>query len=239
MQKCVLISIQPRWCELIACGKKTVEVRKSYPTLVVGPFKCLMYQTKMKWAFDLLRRLGFEKTAERLELGFGKVIGEFTCDAIIDCRKISPDQTVKTIAASRIPYREWLEYANDGPVYGWHIKDPIIYDEPKPLSEFFYACKHPESDCSDCVYLGEHSCKPIKRPPQSWCYIEDPGTPPRLMYLGNCEEGDCPHWSWCGDSYGDRNTELFCKLCKDTIYRGDVDEKPKIYCPLGKMFEED
>ena len=29
--KSVLISIQPKWCELIASGKKTVEVRKTRP----------------------------------------------------------------------------------------------------------------------------------------------------------------------------------------------------------------
>ena len=29
----VLISIQPKWCELIASGKKTVEVRKTKPKI--------------------------------------------------------------------------------------------------------------------------------------------------------------------------------------------------------------
>ena len=29
MAKAVLISIQPHWCELIASGKKTLEVRKN------------------------------------------------------------------------------------------------------------------------------------------------------------------------------------------------------------------
>ncbi len=33
MSKSVLISIQPKWCELIASGKKTVEVRKTKPKL--------------------------------------------------------------------------------------------------------------------------------------------------------------------------------------------------------------
>ena len=31
--KAVLISIRPKWCELIASGKKTVEVRKTRPKL--------------------------------------------------------------------------------------------------------------------------------------------------------------------------------------------------------------
>lgn len=41
----VLISIQPGWCELIASGKKTVEVRKTMP-LLPAPFKAYIYETK-------------------------------------------------------------------------------------------------------------------------------------------------------------------------------------------------
>ena len=42
--KSVLISIQPQWCEKIASGKKTIEVRKSAPKEV--PFKAYIYCTK-------------------------------------------------------------------------------------------------------------------------------------------------------------------------------------------------
>jgi len=45
--KSVLISIQPKWCELIASGKKTVEVRKTKPKLQT-PFKCYIYCTTDK-----------------------------------------------------------------------------------------------------------------------------------------------------------------------------------------------
>ena len=44
-KQCVLISIRPQWCELIANGKKTIEVRKSRPKLET-PFKCYIYETK-------------------------------------------------------------------------------------------------------------------------------------------------------------------------------------------------
>ena len=43
--KAVLISIQPKWCELIASGKKTVEVRKTKPK-IAPPFKVYIYCTK-------------------------------------------------------------------------------------------------------------------------------------------------------------------------------------------------
>ena len=38
MDKSVLISIRPKWCELIASGEKTIEVRKTRPKLET-PFK--------------------------------------------------------------------------------------------------------------------------------------------------------------------------------------------------------
>lgn len=44
MSKAVLLSIAPRWCELIARGKKTVEVRKTRPKIDT-PFKCYIYMT--------------------------------------------------------------------------------------------------------------------------------------------------------------------------------------------------
>lgn len=52
MSKAVLISIQPKWCELIAKGKKTLEVRKTRPKLET-PFKCYIYCTKLKSKNDL------------------------------------------------------------------------------------------------------------------------------------------------------------------------------------------
>ena len=51
MSKAVLISIKPKWCELIASGKKTVEVRKTNPKLDT-PFKCYIYCTKAKDFFS-------------------------------------------------------------------------------------------------------------------------------------------------------------------------------------------
>jgi len=56
----VLISIQPKWCELIASGKKTIEVRKTRPKLDT-PFKVYIYCTKDKKNifFPPLKKLKF------------------------------------------------------------------------------------------------------------------------------------------------------------------------------------
>ena len=71
MSKAVMLSIRPKWCEKIASGEKTIEVRKTRPKLET-PFKCYIYETQGWWKRDGLRafRLG------------GRVIGEFTCDRI-------------------------------------------------------------------------------------------------------------------------------------------------------------
>lgn len=43
----IMISLKPQFCELIASGKKTVELRKNTPKISV-PFKCYIYCTKDK-----------------------------------------------------------------------------------------------------------------------------------------------------------------------------------------------
>lgn len=65
--KSVLLSIKPKYCELIANGKKTVEVRKARPKIET-PFKCYIYQSG-KALTKTLYGSEFSKS--------GYVIGEF------------------------------------------------------------------------------------------------------------------------------------------------------------------
>lgn len=155
MSKAVLISIQPKWCKLIASGKKTVEVRKTRPKLEM-PFKCYIYETKGK-----LQR--YSSVAWENE-GKGKVIGEFVCSNIAKGT---------SQLGSCLTMQEISEYANNKEVYGWCISDLVIYDVPKELSEF--------KQCHKCEYYAncyehEYSCDGaynLTRPPQSWCYVEE------------------------------------------------------------------
>lgn len=50
----VLISIRPEWCNLIADGKKTVEVRKTRPKLET-PFKCYIKCEFFCWHISELK----------------------------------------------------------------------------------------------------------------------------------------------------------------------------------------
>ena len=161
--KSVLISIQPKWCELIASGKKTVEVRKTRPKLE-PPFKCYIYCTKDKKGWF---HFGKKK---RLD---GAVIGEFVCNRI-DRRPphllIVKEDREKATAGSCLTAREIRDYVRGNKAtyniadlpdfYCWHISDMVIYAEPKPLSDF--------NHCGE----NYHFNPPITRPPQSWCYVE-------------------------------------------------------------------
>lgn len=187
--KSVLISIRPQWCEKIASGKKTIEVRRSAPKEV--PFKCYIYETNgqyVKFTHGAHTKYGY---------GRGKVIGEFICDRIICSQayfdsqgknhltNVFPDDIKKTCLDE---YDLWDYIAGkavkanqmyDG--YLWHISDLKIYDKPKELSEFYTkkkcnSCNKSGYESTACMY--DEDCKvpmSITRAPQSWQYIEDLG----------------------------------------------------------------
>lgn len=167
--KAVLISIQPKWCELIANGEKTVEVRKTRPKLDV-PFKCYIYCTKSKKTYE-----SFAVSGKPYECG-GKVIGEFVCDRIDYVRNYGDMVDSYDCIASCLSANEIIEYAKDKNgnfvyTYGWHISNLVIYDKPKELSEF---CRYDNTYDNAFGYAFEDRNKyiPITRPFQSWGYVE-------------------------------------------------------------------
>ena len=154
--KSVLISIRPKWCEKIASGEKTIEVRKTAPEEV--PFKAYIYQTKSK-------DNSIYKRYKVNDIKSGKVIGEFICDEVEELHEweLSPQGKFADFERERLEnfltaaclseeevvrYRENLPYYK--PLYGWHISDLKIYDKPLSLSE-----------------LG------VNRPPQSYMFVEE------------------------------------------------------------------
>lgn len=162
--KAVLISIQPKWCELIANGEKTIEVRKTKPKLK-PPFKCYIYCTKDKnnhfWTgkrysyADDRSHNAFDKD------GNGKVIGEFVCDTFILDRTYGHDPLF--YGAACMNAIDVAAYALNNPMYGWHISDLKIYDEPQELSEFEGLRK---------TKFGYEPIE-IKKAPRNWCYVEE------------------------------------------------------------------
>ena len=200
MGRAVLISIQPRWCELIASGKKTIEVRKTKPKLET-PFKVYIYCTKgdslnylKRPFFDNYQKFWVDNKAfgSNVARANGKVIGEFVCDKIDEYRYGVYDNEfcyhIPTVEGEKtcLEYPKAEEYGNGKPLYFWHISDLVFYDKPRELSEFTTVCEGLKPyQCDKCEYsytentesgsYAECCCnnlKPLTRPPQSWCYVE-------------------------------------------------------------------
>lgn len=215
MSKAVMISIRPKWCELIASGKKTIEVRKTRPKIEM-PFKCYIYCTTE----ELLTKSHYngeiyvassKKYKKALEKNgnitlSGHVIGEFICNKI----DRYTDEVVN--ASSTEDYSAWNDfelekacihpddlekYADGNDLYGWHISDLKIYDQPKELSDFKcclsvvekkllynqdlgYAglvcdgCPHAKWENYHLVQCQNATCASRRvSPPQNLCYVEE------------------------------------------------------------------
>lgn len=142
-------------------------------------------------------------------LAEGKVIGEFICDNILsfpydehigfptpaydgdpsfrDCGAghwITGEELEQTC----LSYEELCTYGNGKNLYGLHISDLVIYDEPKPLSAFAKLAtsaldENEQLLCDGCDFANwktERVCtkdfcpeRMVQRPPQSWMYVED------------------------------------------------------------------
>ena len=177
----VLISIQPKWVAKIANGEKTIEVRKSAPKEV--PFKCYIYETKGRTETPWI-----DEDGHFIYKGRGQVIGEFICNNASELDYVYYWNNGYEFATC-LTYRQVADYGKGKTLYGWHISDLKIYDKPKELSEFKTPpCEKSEKACGNCKWLVKintpdvYECecyvedgRPITRPPQSWCYVEDLG----------------------------------------------------------------
>ena len=203
MSKAVLISIRPKWVEKIVNGEKTIEVRKTRPKLETPfkcYIYCTVERAGYDalWVLDAPTReeYSFMVVSAYLEnpkganKGNGKVIGEFTSDRIYKIDKDSTDFLFK--AGGLSVYKQAAEekcglrvamtddelhgYLGHCQGYGWHISDLLIYAQLRELSEFRRATDPCDScraeytwECTGCKKLSGD----IKRPPQSWCYVEE------------------------------------------------------------------
>lgn len=172
--KSVLISIRPKWVEKIASGEKIIEVRKSAPQV---PFKAYIYCCKGNNGYEWLYRVD-DNGHGKAQSWHGKVIGEFICDKVDEYNFHEGLTEFNSMGLPSRIYGSYLIFADDyksmclsydevknygkgKTLYGWHISDLKIYDKPRELSEF------------GKVGFGHEV--PLKRPPQSWMYIEDLG----------------------------------------------------------------
>lgn len=155
--KSVLISIRPKWCEMIASGKKTLEARKTRPKLEV-PFKAYIYCTSGTGKNTFNVPVSHEQLAKHYAetgsmeclncpIGNGKIIGEFICDEITPLFNVCTDnwhhlagdvhewhkELVKRACLTDV---ELKTYAKGKNCFAWNISDLKIYEQPKELCDF-------------------------------------------------------------------------------------------------------
>lgn len=169
--KSVLISVRPKWCELIASGKKTIEVRKTRPKIET-PFKCYIYETKDQFIKSV------KGACTSYGYGRGKVIGEFVCDEIyvrpanVIYYGKGQEDYLDLLKSACMTEREALDYMGgrfDRDMYFMHISDLKIYDKPKELGEF----GNYKTEWIQWYHSDDKVFYPLTRPPQSWCYVEE------------------------------------------------------------------
>lgn len=162
----VMLSLRPQWCEKIFNGSKSIEVRKSRPSIPT-PFKVYVYETKGKTKY-WSQPMPIPYTEGR-----GKVIGSFVCDRVEEYEgEFWDDDTYERIQEpwepsdfaeygeyeydtigengefygkgielskqSCLSWNELRKYVGQGlkDFYGWHIIEPKLFDKTRELYEF-------------------------------------------------------------------------------------------------------
>lgn len=196
MKDAVLLSIYPKYCELILNGSKTVEIRKNKPNLPT-PFKCYVYCTRAKsqvknggmiLSNDELYRLpnGEIKYGNSIELATyeeneystdnflnRKVIAEFTCTGISEFQ-VFENGSIQYwnryyLENSCLPYDEVARYiGNNRHGYAWEISNVKAYSHLMNVSDF-RRCKNCKIKL-ECSSICDDSESVIYRPPWGWCY---------------------------------------------------------------------
>lgn len=193
--KAVLMSIKPKWVELILNGKKTVEVRKTAPKLET-PFKVYVYETKGTSETPIVYEDGYMDFHGR-----GKVIAEFVCDYKYDlfpfgmgsCVELNGELVSNEIFCNLccLTEQEICDYIGMRDGVGLHISELKEYDKPKELSKFIRpsnGCCN-EGKCNGCKFLDkgldgiiEDDCLAdfdtdsysiLRHAPQSWQFVEE------------------------------------------------------------------
>lgn len=158
-----------------------MEVRKTRPNMVT-PFKCYIYCTNTGVAMGMWGK-------------HGKIVGEFVCDKIdniwkrgipenfdycyLPLNEWSNDDIeteIRDIRESCIPKEKLNAYAGKKPVlYAWHISNLKVYEKPVEFGKFCnkFCLERIGTCCPDETGNWYPIIRPLKRPPQSWCYVED------------------------------------------------------------------
>ena len=199
--KSIMMSIRPKWVELIINGKKKKEARKKFPINYVG--WVYIYCTKNgkqlvdcpQWVEnELCHQLWYDKNIALLEnseaLLNGKVVARFWCDKVEEINYHPYEQTYYTKTLDTVIYKgheptllkvcclSWDEldnYLKEKKGYAINISKLEIFDKPREISEFKIDITNKVEWAKDQTKLicKYRRLKTLTRAPQSWCYVEE------------------------------------------------------------------
>lgn len=180
--RAILISIHPKWVAKILKGQKKIEVRKTGPQ-GPGPFDVYIYCTKTikpvteydwgDFTFDDLPKLG-------------KIVAKCRCHigAInFKDKKLDDGSANYILNDCCLTLEQARRYQGDRPVLRlWNIERLEIFEKPKELSEFFHGFRlknngtvlfdYDNEALRQKTLWGYEYSYPLKKAPQSWCYME-------------------------------------------------------------------
>ena len=192
--KAIMMSIRPEWCVEILNGKKTIEIRKKFPSDYVG--WVYIYCTKDKknglyWVKDWV--CVNQKNCVP-SIRNGKVVAKFRCDKVeyieatydeynygeddYATETLRPETLYDKTCVSR---EQMFNYLGLKGGYAIPISDLEIFDTPKELNEFWTENKAKSCSKSGCPYYATNKCLNasechirfrLTRAPQNRQYIE-------------------------------------------------------------------
>ena len=194
--KSIMLSIRPRWCEKIASGEKTIEVRKSAPKEV--PFKAYIYVTRPKkfykcgavstsdellWLANGKVEMGdgfkFWADGDEYQCLNGRIIGEFICNEVEEFHEweLSPqgkfadferERLEKFLTDACLSEEEVVRYRENLPYY-----KPLYGWHISDLKIYGKPKKLSEFISSKPKNKFRAHGDNLTRPPQSWIYVEE------------------------------------------------------------------
>ena len=146
MNQQILMSIRPQHLVNILNGKKTIELRKQFPSDFRGWVYCYCTKTKPYITQQSKSQFTIRESKDFTNLINGKVVCRFWVG-----NEVSEELYEK--------------------FYAIHISKLKIFDKPKELGEFYYYKKR-LIDCGmDCPPYFDEVKTQVRKAPQSWQYI--------------------------------------------------------------------
>lgn len=182
----VLRSIKPYWLYLILIGKKILEIGKSRPQSENWDGRVFLYCSQDMRSFKRIPKQDQEWMRQYL----GKVACMFICNEVEEYQQYSLSMKTEydtkvlnsLIERSQVSSDELREYTiNLGPfdsIFGWQINGMVQHGFPKELNEFhqrgYFAMYEKYRKADDVESFEKHyeELYQIKRPPQTYCYVE-------------------------------------------------------------------